>query len=677
VELATVTDPQALPGAIAGALGVGIGSGDPLAGLVEALRPLEVLVALDNAEQVVQGVANVVQAVLVKAPGVRFLVTTQAPLKLAAERAYRIGALAVPKGPLPVDQALEFGAVALFVERAQAADARFALTDANAPAIIDLCRQLDGVALAIELAAARAPLLGVQRLASSMGDRLKVLTSSRNRAAPVRQQTLRAALEWSHGFLEPAEQAVFRRMSVFAGSASLTLVQQVVADPPGEGEGGGDFDDWAVLDALALLVDRSLVVAITPDDATEPRYRLLDTPRLFAREKLQQAGEEATLRQRHAHAVAMLFEAADVERDAGRVRLDAWREALDADLDNGRAALAWAREAGDAERLVQIAALLIFLQVGRDGRESIELFAVLEPFLETVSNPMVASGLCALVYVTLGRSQPARALPLVRGLAAKTMALPGTDTEAARWWRHRALAVLSRAEARAINQPEAEAALEAARVLHDPAWPPIRRLAHLDAEAWLARLRGDAQADLQCTRHVLHLQRAAGSLQSGALGNLVDAELAAGDAAAAARTGREALALLAGSRNLQGLVLVRMNLAAALLALEDAAQARPHLSAGWAQAPLFESQPFFADYLSLLAALDGRTEAAARLIGYADAANARVGPREPNEAAAIARATQLARAALGHGEFDRLHAEGALLRDEQVEAIAFATQDDA
>ena len=162
--------------------------------------------------------------------------------------------------------------MALFTERAQSADSRFTLTDASAPAVIDLCRQLDGLALAIELAAARAPMLGVQQLASSMGDRLKMLTSSRNRIAPVRQQTLRATLEWSHGFLEERERAVFRRLAVFAGSASLALVQQGVPDAPdqvapNQGAPGEPLDEWAVLDALALLVDRSLVLALTPDDA--------------------------------------------------------------------------------------------------------------------------------------------------------------------------------------------------------------------------------------------------------------------------------------------------------------------------------------------------------------------------------------------------------------------------
>lgn len=306
VELATVGDADALPAAIAAALGVQLGSGEPLPRLCRALASLELLLALDNAEQVVEGVARVCEALRHAAPALHVVVTTQAPLKLAAERVFRIGALAVPQGPLPAAPALAFGAVALFVERAQAVESRFVLSDDSAPAVIELCRQLDGLPLAIELAAARAPMLGVQRLAQSMSDRLQVLTRSANRLAPARQQTLRAALEWSHGLLDERERRVFRRLAVFAGSASLALIQQVVADAPDE----GGLDEWAVLDALALLVERSLVAALIDDEETEPRYRLLESPRLFAQEQLREAGEHDALRQRHARAVARFFDTA-------------------------------------------------------------------------------------------------------------------------------------------------------------------------------------------------------------------------------------------------------------------------------------------------------------------------------------------------------------------------------
>jgi predicted ATPase/DNA-binding winged helix-turn-helix (wHTH) protein len=668
VALATVTDAEALPGAVGAAIGVRIGSGDPLAGLCSALRPLTLLVTLDNAEQVVDGVARLVQAVMDEAPGVRFMVTTQAPLRLAVERAYRIGALTVPQGPLQAAQALEFGAVALFVDRARAADARFALTDANAPAVIELCRELDGLALAIELAAARAPMLGVQRLASSMGDRLKVLTTNRNRMAPARQQTLRATLEWSHGFLDEREQAVFRRLAVFAGSTSLTLVQRVVPDPAGEGE----LDEWAVLDALALLVDRSLVMALTPDDAAEPRYRLLETLRLFAREKLQQAGEEAELRQRHAQAVADLFDAAYEESYAGTLGVDAWQQSMAADLDNGREALAWARAADDARRVVQIATTLGRALPRSAHREGQALLDAIEPLIERIDRAELLARVCCSV-TPIGNSQRPRQVALVRRSVARLPPVTASGPAPARWARHMALVELAIAEARGGDPLAAEAALAEARALADPAWPPVRRQRLAAAEFALASRQGDTTAALEWTLRQNALQEASGhsdGIRVG-LGNLVDAELAAGNAAQAATTGAALVAALAGGRGEKQLAFGRLNLSAALLALGQHEQARPHLRDGWAQAPLFDMQPFYADYLAQLAALEGRFEPAARLAGYADAGNARVSERQSNEAAAIAHAVQLARAALGDAAFDRLHAEGAALRDADIEALAF------
>ena len=273
VELGTVTDAALLPGAVAAALGVQLGGNDALAALCGAVAPLQLLIALDNAEQLLDGVADLAQALLTAAPRLRLVVTTQATLKLPQEIVYRIGPLSVPSDPLPAAEALQYSAVALFAERARFADSRFALTDANAPAVIEVCRALDGRALAIELAAARAPMLGVQRLATSMQDRLRLLTASRNRNAPARQQTLLATMEWSHGFLDEPERAVFRRLAVFSGSGSLTMIQQVVADPA-ESDGAPGLDEWEVLDALAQLVDRSLVSVLAGDGDTEPASTL-------------------------------------------------------------------------------------------------------------------------------------------------------------------------------------------------------------------------------------------------------------------------------------------------------------------------------------------------------------------------------------------------------------------
>jgi len=168
VELANVSDAAVLPARIADALGVRPGTGEPLAGLCIAVAPLTLLVALDNAEHLLADVAVTAAALLNAAPGLRLIVTSQAPLSVAAEQVYRVGPLAVPQGPLPAALAQTFGAVALFTERARGTDAHFVLSNDSAPAAIELCQQLDGLPLAIELAAVRAPLLGVRQLAASL-----------------------------------------------------------------------------------------------------------------------------------------------------------------------------------------------------------------------------------------------------------------------------------------------------------------------------------------------------------------------------------------------------------------------------------------------------------------------------------------------------------------------------
>ena len=258
-DLAALADQAQRVGNLAAALDVRTGDGAPLTALVAALKPLAVLLALDNAEHLADEVSDLVQALLDHCPQVRLLVTSQAPLKLAHERLYRLGALALSEAsdtPPSSTDALRHGAVALFVERAQAADRHFRLDEGNVAAVVEVCRQLDGMALALELAAARVPLLGVVRLQTALADRLRVLTSG-HRGAPARQQTLRAALEWSLGLHNPVEHQVFCRLGVLAGGFTLELAQQVAIDPD-----GGPLDEWAVLEALGALADRSLALPL-------------------------------------------------------------------------------------------------------------------------------------------------------------------------------------------------------------------------------------------------------------------------------------------------------------------------------------------------------------------------------------------------------------------------------
>ena len=315
IELGSVDAVAGLPAAVAAALGLPGAPGHALAPLARAVAPLQMLLALDNAEHLLDAVAALAQALLDAAPGLRLVVTSQAPLRLAAERVLRLGPLALPQGPLPARQAQAFGALALFCERAAAADHRFVLKDADVPAVIELCRSLDGVALGIELAAARAPSLGIAGLQASLADRLRVLSSNRDRLAPARQQSLRAALKWSVALLAPAEQQLFRRMAVLAGGGTLALVQQVGTADAGAAAG----DPWEVVDALDQLVQRSLVELLNDDESGPPRYRLLESPRALALEQLRASGEEPAVRLRHAHGVLAEFDRAQADLQAGRL----------------------------------------------------------------------------------------------------------------------------------------------------------------------------------------------------------------------------------------------------------------------------------------------------------------------------------------------------------------------
>jgi predicted ATPase/DNA-binding winged helix-turn-helix (wHTH) protein len=674
VELAAVTDPAGLPGAILAALGVKGGSGDPLAALVAGVAPLQLLLALDNAEHLLDGVAQVCQALHGSAPELSVVVTSQAPLGLGAERVHRVAALAVPEGPLPAHAALQFGAVALFHERALAADSRFSLTDANAATVIELCRRLDGLPLAIELAAARAPMLGVQGLLGSLGDRFQVLGRSRDRQAPARQQTLRAALDWSHSFLDLREQVVYRRLGVMAGSASLKLILQVVADDEAEDPAAAvALDRWAVLDALGVLVDRSLVAVLPSanENAGEaPRYRLLESARADALQRLAAAGELETLRRRHALALAEHFDRAWRERFDGSVGYDDWKLGLSFDFDNARDAMAWAGTALESRTELVIGATLLRALPESPRAERRALVQRCEDLLRQDLPAALRQRTWFEISIEWGATQPRRcldaavlALDLARTLQAQTPDV---------LLLYLSLCRLALAAAIVGDAASASAALQELNGLEVPDWPAHCRCWGVEARGQVAFVRGDVAEALRQGRRLVALDRARGALATHTLANLLDVELASGDAAAAAASGTALAAALEGSRDLYGLNLARLNLCAAWLALGDLPQARPVARAGWAGALQFDMHPFWADYLALLAALEQRSQAAARLLGYADARYLACGAtRQPNEAAAVDRARSMAMAALAEPAFERLHAEGALMPDSEVDAEAF------
>jgi non-specific serine/threonine protein kinase len=327
-DLASVADPSLVATTVAMAMEVRLGDLSPTEAIARAIGSRRILVVIDNCEQLLRAVAELVEGLGPALPGVRWLVTSQEPLKLGSEQVYRLHPLALPAGT-SLQAARQAGAVALFEARARALDPRFSLTGDNVGVAIDICRRLDGMPLAIELAAARVALLGLEGVRGRLGERFQVLTGGHRLALP-RHQALRAALEWSHGLLSMPQRAVFRRLGVFAGSFSLEAAQHVAGDDA--------IDRWAVLEALAALVDKSLVVA-EPQTAAEPRYRLLETMRHFALDRLAGEGDGDTTRTRH---LASFVELAERAKGAsyGERQADMMRR-LDLDLENLLAAHAW------------------------------------------------------------------------------------------------------------------------------------------------------------------------------------------------------------------------------------------------------------------------------------------------------------------------------------------------
>ena len=283
VDLAPLGDPRLVLGAVATVLGLEIRAEDSLPNLVGGLRDKRMLLLLDNCEHVIDAAASLVAAVLSGAPGVNIMATSREPLGVVGEREYRLGPLSCPEpsSKLTAADAAVFPAVQLFVERVTAIVEDFALTDANAPLVVEICRRLDGLPLAIEFAAPRVAVLGVEGLAARLDDSLPLLVARRRAALP-RHQTMRAVVDWSYGLLSEDEQLFFRALGIFSGGFTVEAAAAVVIDPAAK-------TCMGAIDRLADLVAKSLVVADV--SGAKPRFRLLDTTRAYATEKLDASGE--------------------------------------------------------------------------------------------------------------------------------------------------------------------------------------------------------------------------------------------------------------------------------------------------------------------------------------------------------------------------------------------------
>jgi predicted ATPase/class 3 adenylate cyclase len=366
IALDAVRDPALVLPAIAATLGVPDQPGRPIGVVLgEYLAPRQALVLLDNLEQVIEAAPDI-GSLLGAAPGLDILATSREPLSIAGEHVHQVQPLELPAEPgVPTARDLAANeAVELFVERSRAARSDFVLSDANAPAIAAICRRLDGLPLAIELAAARINILSPDQIVARLDHRLALLAVSR-RDLPARQRTLRGAIDWSYDLLAGPEQAFFRRLSAFSGGAELDAIRAVV-DPTGAL--GSD-----ALDLASALVDRSLLRSTRIGD--ENRMDMLETIREYAAEHLAASPEEQSeARARHAAYYRDLAQAsAGLLTDARR---DELLDRLDRELANFRAAIAWSLEARLPETGLRIAAALREFWIGRnhlsEGRRALD-----------------------------------------------------------------------------------------------------------------------------------------------------------------------------------------------------------------------------------------------------------------------------------------------------------------
>ena len=347
VELAPIAEASLAAAAIGEALNLQLAPHKPaLDSIVAYCRRKKLLLVIDNCEHLLDEVRKIITAILQQCPDARILATSREGLNLPGERAFRMPSLPVPpvRAGLAADDALKFAAAALFAARAASADSRFAVTDENAAVVAEICRRLDGIPFAIELAAARVKVLSPKQLSQKLDERFRLLTGGNPMALP-RQQTMRALIDWSYDLLSDAERVLFRKLAIFAGGFTLEIATAACGDET--------LDELAILDLLASLVDKSLVSVDASGDVT--RYSLLESTRQYAREKLVESGEyPAAVR---AHAAAML---AFVERlEANHPGDHEWNAQAEPELDNWRTALDWAfGEGGDVLLGQRLAATL-------------------------------------------------------------------------------------------------------------------------------------------------------------------------------------------------------------------------------------------------------------------------------------------------------------------------------
>lgn len=656
IDLAPLSDSRLVAEAAAGAIGLPLGAGaSAVVQLVRFLKDKNALVILDNCEHLVAACAELADAIIRGCPGVAIMASSREALAVSGEHVYHVDPLAIPDRAhaSTAGAALRHAAVQLFVDRASAAKASFAPTDANVSTVVEICRRLDGIPLAIELAAPRVKMLSPEQILHRLNDRFRILADGARTALP-RQQTLRATIDWSYNLLSANEKTMFARLSVFAGGWTLDAARGVIS--------GDQIDEDAIFNELASLVDKSLVSV--DFEQAEARYRMLESARQYAEEKLAEQGE-GDWHRRHAEHLLRLFERAD--QTWPTTSTEAWLDTYKPELENLRAALEWSFGVnGDPALGVALFAFTggywIQNSLQRESRRWLKLAMAKIP---DELPPRIAARLW-LSHAQVGSpgdpvfiESAMRAVALARR-AGEPQLLGRALTHAAYLQRHCA------AEAADSYLAEAERVL---RPLGRTKW--LAGL--LNALAGSVHLRGDSQAR---RRHYAEAIEISQELEDW-LGyaapsfNRVDDDFNAGHVEAAIV---EAGKLVGQCRERPGslglLGLMCFHFGDYLLAANRHGEAKAIGTEGiHVNRSLGRNAPVNAciETVALASALDGASERAARLAGYVEAFYRNISfVRDQTQQRTWERLTALLVERLGPGDIDRLMAEGAVLNEDQA-----------
>jgi predicted ATPase len=654
VDLAPISDPELVSSVTAQALGMTQQEGRRVDESIPVwLKRKKLLLIFDNCEHVLEPVVAIVGSILRTAPDVRVLTTSRQALDVGGEAAHRVSSLAVPDAVAgqKLDETLKFGAVALFVDRATAADTRFTLTDDTAPIVADICRRLDGIPLAIELAAARVKVLSVPHLAERLNERFKILTGGSRDALP-RQKTLSALLDWSYDLLTAQEQLLFARLGIFESGFGLDAATNVCA--------GDGLDEIDILDLLGSLTDKSLVVADTSGE--RERYRLLESTAAYALEKLIASDQRDTLARRHAEYFRDQAVAAD-ER-YGTSSTVAWVAALALELDNYRTTLAWALTHGNDAALGGAIAGALSAFWG-DAGLAVEGRYWIGLAIERVSEakwPRVAARLWyALATLSSGKRR--------RDAAERSIELYASVGDARGAPRAQRLLAFALYQMGRFDEAQMtiERALAASRASKDM-WNVSNCL---ETQATIESAR-DAGAARKLYAEALTASNELGDEMGTAvaLTNMAELEFADGHPEQALGAVREALEIYARGKNATNVGALHSNAAAYHMALGDLAGVR-----GSAREALRFSRQTGNDlaiaialqHLAVLAGLGGDVRRGAQLLGYVDAQYRDLAmQREPTEQWGYDKLMTALRETVTEDEIAKLLAEGAAWSEDRA-----------